>query len=63
MIKAKSKDGLIILGIDKENVKRLQEGQPIYVRGQDLAIANDIVIVYGETTAAIQKDLNIPPVQ
>lgn len=62
MLKARA-GNTVILGIDKENVKRLQEGKPIRVTGSDLGIANDIFIVYGKTLDDIQKELQLPSIQ
>ncbi len=59
MLKARSGNNLI-LGIDSENVKRLKDNKPIKVKGSDLGIDQDIFIVYGDTLADIQKELNIP---
>lgn len=59
MIKIKTKDGKVILGLEKENIKRLKQGKPIHIKGSDLGIENDIYIVYGNTKNDIMKDLNL----
>lgn len=60
MIKAKYGNNNILLGVDKENIKRLTEGKPIRVRGKELEIEHDIFIVYGDTLDDIAKELNLP---
>ena len=62
MIKART-GNTVILGIDKENVKRLKDGKPIRVRGSDLNVETDIYIVYGETLNEVQRQLGLPTVQ
>ena len=66
MIKAKiSGHGgrdVVLLGIDAENVKRLQEGKPIMIQGQHLLVDLDILIVYGQTLEEIAKEYNLPAV-
>ena len=57
---ANTSDGgrVMVLGITKENVRRLQEGQPIRVRGEEVGVPNvTIVIMYGEDNKAIGKQL------
>jgi len=61
MIKARIKNN-VLLGVDKENVKRLKQGKPIRVKGSDLGIEVDIFIVYGNTLSDIQKEFNLPSV-
>jgi hypothetical protein len=63
MIRAKSNDGTIILGIDAENVKRLTQGDPILVKGETLAIEHDIYIVYGESLERLAEQLGLPKIQ
>lgn len=58
MIKAKTLDGTVILGIDADNVDRLKEGQPILIRSDcELALGFDIYICYGETTTDLVKQI------
>lgn len=57
MLRARRSDGLIILGIDAENVKRLKSGQPILVALAELGGHDDVCIMYGDTLADIQKEL------
>jgi uncharacterized alkaline shock family protein YloU len=63
MLKVKTTDGLIVLGIDAENVKRLKDNQPIRVKGDELQIDHDIYIVYGETIQDITQKMGIAGVQ
>lgn len=57
MIKARLSNGVFILGIDAENVKRLVSGRPIMVSLAALGGSDDVAIMYGETLADIQKEL------
>lgn len=57
MIRAKLNSGLIILGIDAENVRRLKRGLPIVVDLTDLGGEGEVMIVYGETLEDIRNDL------
>lgn len=63
MIRAKTTDNKIILGIDKENVKRLTSGKPILVKAESIDIEYDIIIAYGDTLQQLAKDLGLPRVQ
>ena len=60
MIRARFKENQIFLGIDAENVKRLQAGQPIFVDGKCLQIDVDIHIVYGDTLQKIMEEYGLP---
>lgn len=62
MIKAKTINGSVLLGIDRENIKRLQDNKPIRVKGSELGIDHDIFIVYGETLDDIAKEFNLPAI-
>lgn len=57
MIVARATNGLMILGIDAENVKRLKEGKPILKSLAQFGGTDDIVIVYGDTLDDVQKQL------
>ena len=63
MLKLKTKDNKILLGIDSENVKRLKQGKPIRVKGSEIGIENDIYIAYGETIQDILNELGIAGIQ
>lgn len=64
MLKVKfANGGPIILGIDKDNIRLLQEGKPIYIKKETLNIENDIVIAYGETLQQIINDYDLPGAQ
>jgi len=49
----------IFLGLDKENIRRLTENQPIHIKADSLKIDEDIFIVYGETVGDIVKELGL----
>ena len=57
MIRARLSNGLFILGIDAENVKRLKDGKPIMVSLAELGGSDDVCIMYGETVQAIADEL------
>lgn len=57
MIRARLSNGVFILGIDAENVKRLKEGKPIMVSLAELGGSDDVLIMYGETMQAIAQEL------
>ena len=50
----------ILLGLDKTNVKRLKQGQPIFIKGSDIGLEKDIYILYGNSLKDIQKECNLP---
>lgn len=57
MLRARIQGGPFILGIDAENVKRLKAGKPILVSLVELGGTDDVLIVYGDTLADIQREL------
>ena len=48
---------VIGLGLSEENVARLKKDKPILVKGQDLGVEHDIVVLYGETEESIVETL------
>lgn len=69
MLRARLSNGVFVLGIDAENVKRLKEGKAIMVSLGQLGGTDDVVIMYGETVDAIAQELQrasgepLPPAQ
>lgn len=69
MLRARTTDGTFILGLDAENVRRLQAGKPILVSLGQIGGTDDVLIVYGETIEAIAAELErasgarLPPAQ
>lgn len=57
MIRARASNGVFILGIDAENVKRLKDGKPILVSLAELGGTDDVLIMYGDTLDAIKAEL------
>ena len=57
MIVAKTNNGIMILGIDAENVRRLKAGQPILKSLAQFGGTDDVLIVYGETLDDVQRQL------
>ena len=57
MIRARLSNGIFILGIDAENVRRLQAGKPIVVSLAELGGTDAVCIMYGETLQDIGRDL------
>lgn len=43
----------LILGIDDENVRRLKADQPIQIKGAELGLDHDIMIIHGRTRATL----------
>lgn len=56
---------LVVLGLSDINIQRLTNDKPVFVRGEELKIEHDIVIVHGRTEQDIVKSLTllgiIPP--
>lgn len=50
---------VVILGIDARNVRRMKEGDPIHVKGEELGLTEikSIVIAYGETMDALVGEM------
>lgn len=57
MLIARRDDGLIILGLDAENVRRLKRGKPILKALAQFGGHDDVLIIYGDTLADIQREL------
>ena len=57
MLKARTSNGVFILGIDAENVKRLMNNKPILVSLAELGGKDDVMIMYGDTLEDIAKEL------
>ena len=57
MLRARRHDGVFILGIAAENVRRLKAGQPIMVSLAEMGGKDDVIIMYGETLQDIAREL------
>lgn len=57
MLRARTSDGLFILGLDAENIRRLKNGEPIVVSLAQMGGKDDVMIMYGETLEAIKSEL------
>lgn len=57
MLIARASNGMMILGIDAENVKRLKEGKPILKALSQFGGKDDVLIVYGDTLDDVQRTL------
>lgn len=57
MLIAHRTDGLMILGIDAENVRRLKAGQPILKALSQFGGTDDVLILYGETIEDVKAQL------
>lgn len=60
MLKAGSttgKDALIVLGLTKENIRRMQADEPVLVDLEPWGLSGKIVIFAGETEATMLADL------
>lgn len=56
MIKAKIGD-LVLLGLEEENIKRLKDDQPIVLDLAVFGLEGKLVLMYGETQAAVVEKL------
>ncbi len=69
MIRARLSSGAFVLGLDAENVRRLQGGEPIKINLAQLGGSDLVFLVYGDTLADIVADLQraqgspLPPPQ
>ncbi len=68
MLIARASNGTMILGIDAENVRRLKDGKPILKALSQFGGKDDVLILYGETLADVQAQLEkawgpLPPAQ
>jgi len=60
MIKAKTSDGKIILGLSEENIIRLKQGKPIAINLKEMGVGDiPLFIMYGKTEADIVVQLGI----
>ena len=50
-------DSLLVLGIDKENVKRLKEGDPIYFDLKPYGLNGKLLLYYGKDTNELKQIL------
>ena len=57
MLIARTSNGVMILGIDAENVKRLKAGRPILKSLAQFGGKDDVLIVYGDTLDDVQREL------
>lgn len=55
-------DQTVVLGLDKENLRRLKNGEPIKIPRSDLKLEVDIYIAYGEKVEDIQKEFGLPSI-
>ena len=54
----KNNEEMIVLGLNKENIKRLQKGQPIMFNLAELGIEGmNMLIFTGDTEESMAKDL------
>ena len=69
MLYARLSNGTFLLGLDAENVRRLQAGEPIEVDLRRLGGHDKLGLLYGEALADIEADLvkltggPLPPAQ
>lgn len=57
MLIARLSNGVMVLGIDAENVKRLKEGKPILKALSQFGGKDDVLIIYGDTLDDVQREL------
>lgn len=58
-LKGTKPDGreFILLGLERRNIERLIEGDPILVKGEQLGVTIDVLIFFGETKEAMIASL------
>ena len=56
MLKLKIQD-LIVLGLDKNNIRQLTEGKPIYIDMQVFGVNQKLTIMYKDTLQELKEDL------
>lgn len=56
MLKAKIGD-MVILGLDHNNVERLQQGKPILFNLSEVGLEGKMTIMYGDTLKDVMNDL------
>ena len=59
MLKGRLNNGVFILGIDAENVRRLKDNKPILLSLAEIGGTDDILIMYGDTIEDIEKELEL----
>ena len=57
MIVARMSNGVFVLGVDAENIRRLKDGQPILKSLSQFGGTDDVLIMYGDTLQDIQASL------
>lgn len=57
MIRARLSNGTFLMGIDAENVRRLQKGMPLVIDLHQLGGTDKVLIVYGPTMHDIMAQL------
>lgn len=69
MLRARLSNGTFLFGLDAENVRRLQAGEPIMVDLRSLGGTDKFALMFGETLADIAAELErltgqpLPPPQ
>lgn len=57
MLRARLSNGQFILGLDAENIRRLQAGQPIMICLAEMGGTDDVIIMAGDTLEDIAREL------
>lgn len=57
MLRARTTNGVFILGLDAENIRRLQAGQPIMISLAEMGGTDDVVIMASNTLEDIKHEL------
>lgn len=59
MLRARASNGVIILGLDNDDIKLLKGGFPILADAQEMGCENEIVLMYGANFAHIKSVLEV----
>ena len=57
MLRARTSNGVFVLGLDAENIERLVSGKPILVSLAELGGTDDVLIMAGNTLDDIKNEL------
>lgn len=57
MLRARTSNGVFILGLDAENIRRLKAGKPILVSLAEMGGTDDVMIMAGDTLEDIKNEL------
>lgn len=48
---------LLLIGLSEENVRRLRDGKPVLLEGEEIGLDVDVCVCHGETEQALMGEL------